>query len=122
MCHLQKLRSKMQIEKYGGQTKSIFWSVLDSMTMDKGSHTCTQGWLSYGYWLRECYLLENNSAPHSLLYILQNSGIFNFQIKPEACPEEAVYNNFPQLYASCSACRLAVTEFKLPIMPSNMFS
>ena len=48
MCHLQKLGSKMQMEKYRGQTKGIFWSVLDSMTMDKGSLTCTQGWLSYG--------------------------------------------------------------------------
>ena len=92
------------------------------MTLDKGSQPSTKGWLSYGYWLRDCYLLENNSAPHSLLDILQNSGSFTFQMKSEACLEEAGYYNFPQLYASCSTRGLAVTEFNLPIMPNNMFS
>jgi hypothetical protein len=52
---------------------STTWSVLDSMTLEKGSLTCIKGWLSYGYWLRDCYFLENNSAPHSLLDILQNT-------------------------------------------------
>jgi len=76
------------------------WSVLDSITLDKGSQTSTKGWLSYGYWLRDCCLLENNSAPHNLLDILQNSGSFNFQMKSEAFLEEVVYNNFPQLHVA----------------------